>query len=79
MSIISVGRRRALVLLSTVAALASLPREASAKNPEEPETAPRPGNDITFLDHDRDVPYWLGGEINSILQYHPSFSAPYSG
>jgi high affinity Mn2+ porin len=79
MSLISVGRRRALVLVSTAAALAGLPREASAKNPEEPETAPRPGNDITFLDHDRDVPYWLGGEINSILQYHPSFSAPYSG
>ena len=79
MSIISVGRLRALVLLSTATALTGLPREASAKNPEEPETAPRPGNDITFLDHGRNEPYWFGVEANSIAQFNPPFSAPYSG
>jgi hypothetical protein len=53
-------------------------RAAVAKNPEEPETAPRAGSDITFIDHDKQDPYWLGAEINFISQYHPSFHADYS-
>jgi hypothetical protein len=51
---------------------------ARARNPEQPETAPKV-EDITFLEHDLPVPYWLGAEINSILQYHPSFPAAYTG
>jgi high affinity Mn2+ porin len=68
-------------VIPVLACLASalLPHAARAKNPEEPETAPRAGSDVTFLDHDRDVPYWIGFEANSILQYHPTFPALYSG
>jgi high affinity Mn2+ porin len=63
-------RALAICLLSSV---------AWAANPEQPETAPK-ATDLTFLDHDH-MPkgIWLGAEINSIFQYHPSFTAPYSG
>jgi high affinity Mn2+ porin len=54
-------------------------RAALAKNPEEPETAPKAGSDITFLDHDPDLDYWFGIEANSIAQFNPSFRSPYSG
>jgi hypothetical protein len=50
-----------------------------AKNPEEPETAPKAGTDMSFLNHDRPGAFWYGGEVNSIFQYHPSFSAPDTG
>ncbi len=64
---------------SLALALALLgPRAAFAKNPEEPETAPRPGSDMTFVDHERPWPFWFGGEVNSILQSHPSFPAAYT-
>jgi high affinity Mn2+ porin len=69
----------ALLVFWFAGALASWPRLAAAKNPEEPETAPRAGNDITFLDHGGTEPYWLGLEANSIAQAHPSFQSPYSG
>jgi len=71
---------RALPLIAALLALA--PPRAMAKNPEEPETAPRPGADLTFLDHEHPWPpwpIWLGAEVNSIFQYHPSFPAPRSG
>jgi high affinity Mn2+ porin len=66
-------------MLAIALAIAGFPRDAAAKNPEEPETAPRPGNDITFLDHGGTEPYWLGAEANSIFQAHPTFPAAYSG
>ncbi len=52
---------------------------ALAKNPEEPEDAPRAGSDITFLNHDPDLAYWFGIEANSIAQFNPPFHCPYSG
>lgn len=65
-----------IAVCAVAAALAS--RGASAKNPETPETAPRPGSEITFIDHDRPTPYWLGAEVNIISQYHPAFHSAYS-
>jgi high affinity Mn2+ porin len=67
---LAVGRAFAVCSILAVA--------AQAANPEQPETAPRT-SDLTFLDHQRPPRFWLGAEINSILQYHPSFVAPYSG
>src|SRR4051794_11531556 len=52
---------------------------AGARNPEEPETAPPPGSGLTFLDHEGTGPFWLGAEVNSIFQAHPSFPSKYSG
>jgi high affinity Mn2+ porin len=68
----------ASLLLAAIAALLAS-RAALAKNPEEPETAPKAGSDITFLDHDPDLDYWFGIEANSIAQFNPAFSAAYSG
>ena len=71
--------RRAPIGATAVAVAAGLcASSALARNPEEPETAPRVGSDITFVDHDKQDPYWLGAEVNSISQYHPSFHADYS-
>jgi hypothetical protein len=63
-------------------ALVLVPPRALGKNPEEPETVPRAAEDLTFLDHEHPWPpwpIWLGAEVNSIFQYHPSFHAPRSG
>ncbi len=54
-------------------------RPVFADNPEEPETAPRAGSDITFLKHGPELPYWFGFEANSIAQVNPAFPAAYSG
>jgi hypothetical protein len=59
--------------LAVVLAAAS----ASARNPEAPET--HAAQETTFLDHSGDNPLWFGAEMNSILQYKPSFRALYSG
>ncbi|HEY4186460.1 MAG TPA: carbohydrate porin [Polyangia bacterium] len=75
-----VRRERLAARAVLVVALSSLlGARALARNPEEPETEPQPGSGMTFVDHGGTGPFWLGGELNSIFQYHPSFSAPYSG
>jgi hypothetical protein len=62
-------------LLSLLVAGAAL-----AKNPEQPETSSNANApDTTFLDHDTDMPFWFGAEMNSIGQFKPGFAAPYSG
>jgi len=62
-----------------MAAALLLAGRAQAKNPEAPETAPRPEEEATFLDHDAFGPFWLGAEINSILQHHGDFHSPRMG
>jgi hypothetical protein len=62
-----------------VVAASLWPRGARAKNPEEPETAIPVGSDMDFLDHDKEGPFWLGGEVNSIFQTNPSFRSAYNG
>jgi hypothetical protein len=52
---------------------------ALARNPEEPEDAPRAWNEVTFLNHNPELRYWFGIEANSIAQFKPAFSAEYSG
>ncbi|HSY39707.1 MAG TPA: hypothetical protein VLA79_09270, partial [Polyangia bacterium] len=75
------GRRSstfaALILIAIAALLSS--RAALAKNPEEPETAPKAGSDITFLNHDPDLDYWFGMEANSIAQFNLPLTSPYHG
>src|SRR5450432_2009580 len=70
--------KAATILWSALAVLLAS-RAALARNPEEPEDAPRAWNDVTFLNHSPDLPYWFGIEANSIAQFNPPFSAPYSG
>jgi high affinity Mn2+ porin len=66
-----------MCVLVLSASLRALP--AWAKNPEEPETAPPIGSDMDFLDHDKMGPFWLGAEVNSIFQTHPTFASKYAG
>ncbi|HEY8926725.1 MAG TPA: carbohydrate porin [Polyangia bacterium] len=73
------GGRAAVVALFAGAVVLAAPSGARARHPEQPETAPRPGGDLTFLDHGGPGPFWYGAEINAIFQTHPSFRAPYSG
>jgi high affinity Mn2+ porin len=65
------------LLLALVIELLSTP--ARARNPEEPETAPRVGAEETFIDHAGTQPFWFGAEANSIAQFKPAFPALYSG
>ena len=71
-------RSRARAIGAGVALLLACALPAGAKNPEQPETAPRAGSETTFLDHAGDGPFWVGAELNTIWQYHPSFKAPYT-
>jgi hypothetical protein len=66
-------------VLTTLLVLALCVRVARARNPEQPETAPPPGGDMTFLDHSGKSPFWFGAEFSSILQLKPSFDALYTG
>jgi high affinity Mn2+ porin len=52
---------------------------AFAKTPEPPETTSHRGGEMTFIDHDRTGPFWIGAQANSIFQYNPPFRSPYSG
>src|SRR5262249_6844130 len=38
-----------------------------------------PDPHLTILDHSNTSRFWLSGQINVILQWHPSFQAKYSG
>jgi high affinity Mn2+ porin len=69
---------RSVLVLTVSTLLLAHPPAVRAKNPEQPETAPR-SEDMTFLDHERSSRFWLGAEVNSIFQYHPAFAAPYTG
>jgi hypothetical protein len=67
--------RRVLAFLAVFA----IARTAHAVNPEQPETAPKPGEDVQFIDHSGPGPLYFGAEANNILQMKPGFRAKYSG
>ena len=77
----AVAVRLAVVVDVLVALLVSVVNQpaAWARHPEQPETAPPPGHDLSFIDHDGPGPFWYGAQINGIFQTHPSFAAPYTG
>src|SRR5271170_7690399 len=57
----------------------------SSSNPQE--TAPQAGapadsdssDPLTLFPHSETSRYWISGQANIILQWHPAFHAPYSG
>jgi high affinity Mn2+ porin len=65
-------RRRAVALLSGLLAL--LPTAAAADQPSPGTAAP-----TTMLEHPDTTRFWLSGQANIIVQYHPAFHAAYSG
>jgi hypothetical protein len=71
----------------------AVPRLAKAQDsapdkpaPQDPQTgqpaAPAPedaGDPLSLFPHSESSRYWISGQANIILQWHPSFSAKYSG
>lgn len=53
---------------------------AQSGPPSEPEQTVQ-GSDTppTFFPHSESTRYWISGQVNVILQWHPSFPAKYSG
>src|ERR1051326_2983078 len=68
-------RLRATVLLAAL----FVAQTARAANPEQPERAPKPEDQIQFVDHSGPGPLYFGAEANNILQIKPEFRAKYSG
>jgi high affinity Mn2+ porin len=46
--------------------------------PGDSETS-ETNDDLTLFPHSEDGRYWISGQVNVILQWHPSFAAAYSG
>ena len=70
----------ALALLGVLLICASAAYSQSASPAST--TAPEAGNQepyVTMFPHDSDSRYFLSGQMNFIFQYHPDFSAKYSG
>jgi high affinity Mn2+ porin len=64
-----------IVLLRVAAVLAQTPEVT------EPADAPRPATPVpvTMFEHPDTTRFWLSGQVNIIVQYHPPFHAAYSG
>ena len=72
-------------LLGSNAALAQYapPPSPDAQQTQQSTTAApddsQPDDALTLFPHSESSRYWISGQANIILQWHPSFSAPYTG
>jgi high affinity Mn2+ porin len=59
---------------------AQSPQSAQTESPSPP-SAPdsEAGDDVTLFPHSDATRYWVSGQANIILQWHPAFPAKYSG
>jgi high affinity Mn2+ porin len=56
------------------------PTEASSAQTSAEQPQPTAADDaLTLFPHSRSSRYWISGQANIILQWHPSFAAKYSG
>ena len=46
---------------------------------ETPDAAPQPAENDSVFSHSQSSRWWISGQINTIYQAHPDFSAKYSG
>ena len=46
---------------------------------QPPQDGPAPDSPSTVLPHPNDTRWYIGGQLNTVLQWHPTFSAKYSG
>src|SRR3984893_985158 len=88
-------KQRNLALLLLLAGLASWQQRASAQSTNEEDTtsaqSSKPAKDkgeskddeeekpATVFPHSSESRFWISGQINTILQWHPSFRAKYTG
>src|ERR1700733_12238473 len=64
-----------------VCAQAAPAAPAPASLPAPASDAPDTSNDspVTLFPHSETSRYWISGQANIILQWHPAFHSPYSG
>src|ERR1700686_3004048 len=57
------------------------PRAEESKNsePSQEENTDADQSPVTIFPHSQTSRFWISGQINTILQWHPSFRARYSG
>jgi hypothetical protein len=68
-----------LALAAGVAA-AQAPNSTPGQSPDQSnDDASKPGDPATVFPHSDTARYWISGQVNVILQWHPSFQAQYSG
>lgn len=71
------------MVLGRLALIAILHLPALSQFPVNPNTEDVPSSDekheSTIFNHSQTSRFWLSGQINIILQWHPSFHAKYSG
>jgi high affinity Mn2+ porin len=74
-----------LAAFCTASAQQSTPSPADNSNPREVQTSTgspdekEKGDAVTMFPHSETSRYWISGQANIILQWHPSFPAKYSG
>jgi len=75
----------ALLLLLSVAAAAQAQNAAGSPSADSPPTPPAADQQqhedapVTMFPHSESARWWLSGQVNIILQWHPAFPAKYSG
>jgi high affinity Mn2+ porin len=75
---LSCGGGRLFLLLSALILSSSFIRAQSPEPQNNPAT-PGEADPQTIFSHSDSARWWLSGQINTILQGHPAFSAKYSG
>ncbi len=70
-----------LIGLSVLAHAQNTPPSPAAQAPPQAESAPATDADqpATLFPHSESSRYWVSGQTNIILQWHPSFPAKYTG
>jgi len=63
-----------LVAVLLLCPISAFPQTADSRSESDPADA-----NLTILDHSSTSRFWFSGQINVILQWHPSFKAKYSG
>lgn len=67
---------------ATAVALAAppvAPQNSPAASPPEQEPSPAASPILTMFPHSQTARWWISGQSNVVLQWHPSFYAKYSG
>jgi len=57
----------------------TVPPASDSSADQSTSADPNPSDPPTLFSHSNTSRYWVSGQANVVLQWHPSFSAPYSG
>jgi high affinity Mn2+ porin len=68
-----------ILLIGFVFFCGTLAHSQDSSAPDTPAVAPETADPQTIFPHSNTARWWISGQINNILQGHPSFFAAYSG